>query len=355
MLIKLMLGVLQFKERAFIHMHDLFEQLNKGQHPDTLFITCADSRIDPTLITQAHPGDLFTLRNIGNIIPKYPSSSSEAAGIEYVLNEFDIKDIIICGHTQCGAMKGLLKNNIANQLPNVASWLSHSHSVLKSMHEDGTELIEDPEEKLIIATQKNILLQIAHLKTYPLIAEKLARNELTIHGWLYEVKTGKIQIYEPEKSDFIVLESALDNAIERRKNKIITNIAMDYLEKLSQPKSAKELHEFMRLFSELKDNINPIWPAIKETCNQKIWAELGTFYAAPLDNKFVALVQSGTQIKLPDLKKFQQNVIESVGYHQLCSQLIKSSFFSPPPKYNSIPKEYCSNSEDYSPGYSNNR
>lgn len=347
MLINLMLGVLQFKEIASVQMHDLFEQLNKGQNPDTLFITCADSRIIPSLITQAHPGDLFVLRNIGNIVPPYPSLSSEAAGIEYVLNKFEIKDIIICGHSQCGAMEGLLTPDIEKQMPVVASWLSHSHSVLKKMHDDETELITDRALKLTIATQQNILLQIAHLKTYPLIAQKLARNELTIHGWLYEVKTGKVQIYEPAKSDFMTLEAALDVAIERRKNKIITNIAMDYLEKLSQPKSAKEYQLLMPLFARLQDNINPIWHHIKEVSHQKIWEELGTFYGNPFESKFIALVESGSQIKLPDLKALQKNVVESVGYHQYCSQLIHASFFSPLPKPNTIPEEYCANAGEY--------
>ncbi len=346
MLIKLMLGVLQFNKKPYVEMQSLFEQLSKGQNPDTLFITCADSRIIPSLITQAYPGDLFVIRNIGNIIPPFPSQSSEAGGIEYALNELNIKDIIICGHSQCGAMKGLLMPNIAERLPAVASWLSHSDSVLQKMHEDRTELITDPEVKLSIATQKNILLQIEHLKTYPVIAKKLANNELTIHGWLYEFESGKMFIYESRSKKFISFEKALESAIDERKNKIINLIAMDYLEKFTHPKTAREYQLLMQLFTGLQHNIMPMWEYIKESSQLKIWEELGSFYNNPLDSKFIALVESGAKIKLTDLKKFQKNISESEGYHEYCSQLIRSSFFSKPQEHYTIPaNQYISLSE----------
>ncbi len=340
MLIKLMEGVLGFKEIAD-QMDALLQQLNTGQHPDTLFITCSDSRVIPSLITQAKPGDLFVHRNIGNIIPPYPSRASEAATIEYALSELDIKDIIICGHSQCGAMKGLLTPGIDKKLPAVGAWLSHSHSVLKTMHEDGTELIADPAKKLTVATQKNILLQIEHLKTYPLIAKKLASNELTIHGWLYDVRTGKVQIYEAEKSAFISLETALDVAIEKRKNKIVALTAMNYLERISQPKNTKELQALLQLFTHLEENLEPIWHKIRETAHQELWNELGVFYDNAFDKNFLSLLESGAQIKLPDLKKFQKNIIESKGYHQFCSQVIHASFFLPAPKTYTLKSEYC--------------
>ncbi|BCA96655.1 hypothetical protein TUM19329_30160 [Legionella antarctica] len=351
MLIKLMLGVLKFNKKPYVKMQSLFEQLGKGQDPETLFITCADSRINPGLITQAKPGELFVIRNIGNIIPPAPSQSSEAAAIEFALSELNIKDIIVCGHSQCGAMKGLLTPDIAKRLPAVASWLDHSASVLQKMHDDHTELLKDAEEKLSIATKQNILQQIEHLKTYPGIAKKLANNKLTIHGWLYEFESGKIFIYEPRANEFISLERALEFAIEDRKNKEINHLAMDYLEKLTHPKTAKEYQILMGLLARLQENIMPIWGGIKDSSQQKIWAELGNFYEGPLDSKFIALVESGSQIKLVDLNKFQKNIFASEGYRQHCSQLIQNSFFSNPQKPQDTPSNLNSSSSE-SPSYS---
>ena len=325
-----MLGMLQFKKQTFKEMQNLFTQLSSGQNPETLFITCADSRIVPSLITQADPGELFVIRNIGNIIPPYPSWTSEAGAIEYALNAFNIKDIIICGHSQCGAMKGLLTPDIKLQLPAVASWLTHSLSVLDKMHDDHSDLINDPIVKLSIATKNNIIQQVNHLKTYPLIAKKIANNELTIHGWLYEIESGKVFIYESKSNEFLSLEEALLRAIEARKNKITTNLVMDFLQPLTGPKSAQEYQQLMRLFTSIKNNIQPIWHLIKEAVQQKLWIELGGLYTNPVDSKFLALVESCSQIKLTGLNTFQKNVSESYGYQQYCSQLIRSSFFSQP-------------------------
>src|ERR1044072_8260783 len=136
MLIKLMLGVRQFQNGSFKSMQETFEGLMSAQKPEILFITCSDSRLIPNLFTQTQPGELFVIRNVGNIIPPSHTPSSEAAGIVFALNELNsIKDIIICGHSQCGAMKGLLAPNLKEYLPEVDAWLSHSHSVLKHLTE----------------------------------------------------------------------------------------------------------------------------------------------------------------------------------------------------------------------------
>lgn len=333
MLIKLMLGALQFRNKPFAEMKMLFEQLSQeGQNPETLFITCADSRIIPSLITQAPPGDLFVLRNIGNIIPPFPSLSSEAGGLEYALTAFKIKDIIICGHSQCGAMNGILAADLEGRVPTAAAWLRHSDSALKKMQEHHPDQLSEPSARLSALTKENILLQIEHLKTYPQVREQLARNELTIHGWLYELESGKIFIYEQKLNEFICLDDALILAIEARKNKICASLAMEYLEKLSHPQSAKEYQLLMQLFDRLQNNIVAIWELIKEPLQQKLWMELGGFYADPLDQQFVALMESGSQIKLTDLKRFQKHIVESEGYHQYCHQLARTSFFSTPPQ-----------------------
>ncbi|KTD57406.1 carbonic anhydrase [Legionella shakespearei] len=330
MLIKLMLGVLEFKRKDFKGLQNLFEQLSNGQHPETLFITCADSRVDPLLITHSLPGQLFVTRNIGNIVPPFPSSSSESAAIEYALSTFNIKDIIICGHSQCGAMNGLLTPDIEKQLPTVASWLSHSQPVLKKMNELHLDEANGWASKLTCATQLNIVQQVQHLKTYPVIVSKLAKNEVSIHGWLYEFETGKITVYDQQKDKFVPLEDALTVALNTRKNKIVSQIAMDYLNGLGRPRTAAECQQFMQLLANMKDNIQPIWEKIKELSRQKLWAELGGLYEKETDEDFITLLNSGSETQLPDLSPFQKNISESKGYRKYCSRLIHQSLFFKP-------------------------
>jgi len=286
-------------------MQALFEELSNGQNPETLFITCADSRIVPSLITQASPGELFVTRNIGNIIPPYSSSflSSEAAAIEYSINTFGIKDIIVCGHSQCGAMKGLLDPDLEKTLPHVASWLTHSHTARRS--------------SLMHTTKENIKLQLEHLKTYPVILEKLNRNELHLHGWYYELESGKIAVYEASSNEFIDIERALQLAIEARKNKIINHIVLDYLEE-------KNKSQFM---DEYYYDFTPIWHDIKMAVQQKLWTELGGFYENEQDDAFVSLVMSGAQFKLENLNRMQINIHESQEYQEPCRSLKNISIF----------------------------
>ncbi|AMP88881.1 carbonic anhydrase [Legionella pneumophila] len=331
MLIKLMLGLLEFKKKPFIGMRDLFEQLSTGQNPETLFITCSDSRIVPSLITQAAPGDLFSIRNIGNIIPPYPSSYSETGAIEYALKVLEIKDIIICGHSNCGAMKGLLTPHIEEHLPAVASWLNHSQAVLQEMHEERMTETNALTRELEIATKKNILLQMEHLKTYPLVIEKTTHKELTIHGWYYELETGQVFIYEPDLKEFINLEYALDRALESRKNKIVSGLCMNYLQQKIPLKSEKEYHQLIELITNLKDNILSIWEFIREPAKQQLWKELGGFYASPEDEEFIAMVESSTSLKLTELEEFRKKVTFT-NNNTATSLLLNSSIFKKPTK-----------------------
>ena len=321
-----MLGLLEFKKKPFQGMKDLFEQLSVKQNPETLFITCSDSRIVPSLITQADPGDLFSIRNIGNIIPPYPSSFSEAAALEYALNVLDIKDIIICGHSNCGAMKGLLTPHIEDQLPGVASWLGHSHAVLEEMKAERTTELSDPARELEIATKKNIVHQMNHLKTYPLIKAKMERKELTIHGWYYELVKGQVFIYEQELNEFINLEYALERALESRKNKILSGVSMNYLQKMLPLKSEAEYLHLMELMIKLQDNILPIWESIKKPVTKKLWEELGGFYDSLDDEKFKAMVESSTSFRLPALEEFRDS-ISFIDNNTSKSPLLSSSIF----------------------------
>ncbi|KTD60294.1 carbonic anhydrase [Legionella santicrucis] len=333
MLIKLMLGVRQFQDESFKQMQGIFEHLSEGQKPEILFITCSDSRLMPNLLTQTKPGELFVIRNVGNIIPPSNVPSSEAAGIVFALNELDsIKDIIICGHSHCGAMKGLLTPDLKDRLPEVSSWLQHSHSVLKQMQDTNTPHSSDFALNVRQATKLNILTQLEHLKSYPLVAEKLARGELNLHGWLYEFEKGEVLVYEPQVEEFVSFEKALALAISARRDKIIEQVAMNYLESLAHPRTTKEYEILIQLFSLLeKNNLLTIWPAIKTEATQKLWAELGGLYPSIEDLQFSTLLDQGCQLKLKNLQSFQKNIMESQGYQQYIEQIMRYSLFTPPP------------------------
>lgn len=201
---KLIAGVHHFQDEVFSDHKHLFEHLsNHGQRPETLFITCADSRINPNLLTQTGPGELFILRNAGNIVPPYTAvGGGEAATIEFAIATLNIRDIIICGHSHCGAMKGLLSpEGLQENLPAVASWLKNCESVRRILKENYRDELN--ERKLLnIATQENVLVQLEHLRTHPTVMARLQRKQLKIHGWIYKIETGDVFMYDRETGQF---------------------------------------------------------------------------------------------------------------------------------------------------------
>ena len=204
---KLIKGLHQFQAEVFEDRRELFERLSKGQHPDALFITCSDSRISPNLMMQTRPGDLFVMRNAGNIIPPYEAAgiSGEAATIEFAIQGLNVKDIIICGHSHCGAVAGLLNPDKLQKLPNVSRWLTHAQKAKQLVDENYNKL--DPEEVLSAAVQENVLVQLENLRTHPLVAERLANNSINIHAWVYQFETGEVFIYKPDEGQFLSLSS----------------------------------------------------------------------------------------------------------------------------------------------------
>src|SRR5947207_3345280 len=172
---KLIQGIHQFQKESFRPLRGLFEKLANGQNPETLFITCSDSRIDPTLLTKAQPGDLFILRNAGNIIPPHGAGNGgEAATIEFAVAALGVKDIIICGHSHCGAMKGLLQSELLTSLPAVSSWLSHAEKTLRIVSDNYGHL--DRDRLLTAAVEENVLVQLENLRTLPPVASRLVQG-----------------------------------------------------------------------------------------------------------------------------------------------------------------------------------
>ena len=194
-------GVLKFQQNVFPKMRARFEELAKGQHPHTLFITCSDSRIDPNLLTQTGPGELFVVRNAGNFVPRYgEANGGEAATIEYALAALADKltDVVVCGHSHCGAMKAVVGGG-APSLPAVDSWLRHAD-------ETGRAVAQVPEaERTWAAIERNVLAQLENLKTHPKVADALGRKAIQLHGWVYRFETGEVLASDAGRERFAPL------------------------------------------------------------------------------------------------------------------------------------------------------
>lgn len=201
---RLLQGLHHFQTTVFGSQRELFERLAKGQAPETLFITCSDSRIDPCLLTQTQPGELFILRNAGNLVPPYGASQGgEAATIEFAVAGLGVKEIIVCGHSHCGAMKGLLDPPPAKNFPALTRWLSHAESTRRIVSDKYVD--KDAASLLNVTIQENVLAQLENLRTHPVVASGLAQGKLKLHGWVYKIETGQVFGYDPHSGQFALL------------------------------------------------------------------------------------------------------------------------------------------------------
>ena len=191
-------GVRRFQVEVYPQQAEMFAQAASEKHsPHTLFITCADSRIDPIAITSSSTGEIFVARNIGNMVPAYGEMlGGVSAVIEFAVSSLGVRHVVICGHSHCGAMQGLLDPASVATMPTVESWLHNAHAALRvaeGLHEKAIKT--DPDLELIdILTEQNVLLQMRHLKTHPSVAGAIARGNLTISGWIYSIGTGEVRI-----------------------------------------------------------------------------------------------------------------------------------------------------------------
>lgn len=196
-------GVIDFQRRVFGKKKELFQQLGQGQQPLALFITCSDSRIAPDLLAQTQPGEMFVLRNAGNLVPPFSAGSgAEAATIEYAVVQLRVRDIILCGHSRCGAMHGLLEPAALGQLPSVAGWLEHARAVLPRVDAAGSL---GADERLNLAIEQNVLVQLDHLRTHPAVRETLAARSLRLHGWVYHFEHGRVDTFDALTGAFVPL------------------------------------------------------------------------------------------------------------------------------------------------------
>ena len=201
---KLYKGIHKFQESYFKKEEEFFKRLSKEQEPEVLFITCADSRVDPNLVTQSKPGELFIVRNVGNIIPPYDAikdKNSVAAAIEFAVLSLKVKDIIVCGHSNCGAMEALYKDERElTNMPHLKDWLKLAAPV-KDIVLKYYPMIQS-EARQRITEEENVLCQLHNIQTYPFVQEALNAGVLHLHGWYYNIGTGSIYYYNSSEDVF---------------------------------------------------------------------------------------------------------------------------------------------------------
>ena len=188
-------GVVKFQNEVYPRHSELFHRLDQGQSPEALFITCSDSRIETAMITQTDPGELFICRNAGNIVPPPAThTGGMSASIEFAVAVLQVPHIVVCGHTQCGAMKGAMNPDGLDGLPYVRDWLAYARGAVEIVEELGAGLSD--EERMAMLLRQNVILQLQHLRAHPSVARRLARGDLELHGWVYDIKTGAVDAFD---------------------------------------------------------------------------------------------------------------------------------------------------------------
>ena len=213
---KLIEGFKKFQHDVFKTKRDLFMSLARGQQPRALFITCSDSRIDPCLITQTEPGELFILRNAGNLVPSYGTNiGSTIATIEYAVGVLGVRNIIVCGHTDCAVVKAILEPEQVGDLPAVKAWLLQAEATRRVVRENYSHLTDDA--LYVATTQENVRIQLEHLQTHPVVAAKLRSHNVELHGWVYSIETGDVWTYDFEQDTFRSLLQSTAKPHRKRK------------------------------------------------------------------------------------------------------------------------------------------
>jgi carbonic anhydrase len=206
-------GALRFQGEVYHEHRDLFRELAAGQQPEALLITCSDSRVAPDLIVQAKPGDVFVCRNAGNIAPPYSDvTGGVTATIEYAVSVLDVRHIIVCGHSDCGAMKALLHPEKLQGMPAVRSWLRNAARAEVVVRENLPDL--DEKARIDALVEENVLAQLDNLRTHPCVASRLRAGALTLHGWVYDIESGQIRV-STNQSAFLPLAQSIQQDEEK--------------------------------------------------------------------------------------------------------------------------------------------
>lgn len=195
-------GVVRFQNEIYPQKKDLYEEICQTHAPEALFITCSDARIEVAALTQSSPGDLFICRNAGNIVPPHTDhTGAMTASIEYAVAALRVPHIVICGHTECGAMNGAMNPAALEGLPHVRDWLDYAMPAIEAVNALGPDVRR--EDRMALLLQRNVMLQLDHIKTHPAVAARLNEGDLELHGWVYDIKTGDVQAYDELTETFV--------------------------------------------------------------------------------------------------------------------------------------------------------
>jgi len=207
---KLIQGIIEFRNTVQKDYRKAFGKLAIEQLPDTLFIACSDSRVVPNTFASTNPGDLFVLRNVGNLIPpsgacgKSLSDESEAAAIEFAVGNLKVSNLVVCGHSECGAMRAILDGRESVPFVNLKSWLRHGESSLQRLKDDMHFPPDLSEQNKL--SQINVVEQMKNAETYPEVQKKIAEGKLTVHGWWFDLSTADVYYYDKKKNQFILID-----------------------------------------------------------------------------------------------------------------------------------------------------
>ncbi|MGC4053113.1 MAG: carbonic anhydrase [Paludibaculum sp.] len=201
-MIDILTGLKRFQSEVYPSHRDLFAHLAENQQPRALFITCSDSRVVPNLILQAEPGDLFLIRNAGNIVPPVGSADGggTVASIEYAVSALGITDVILCGHTNCGAMKGILHPEKVASMPNVAAWVQHAAPARREVEKLFPDVTEH--ERMERMVEQNVIQQVKNLLTHPFIRSRVEAGRMEIYGWVYDIRSGLVRGMDESGKEF---------------------------------------------------------------------------------------------------------------------------------------------------------
>jgi carbonic anhydrase len=207
---KLIKGIVDFRERLLPQYAERFRELAQGQAPDALFVTCSDSRVVPDLLASTDPGDLFVMRNVGNLIPPATAEGastgdlSEASAIEYSILVLNVSSIVVCGHSECGAMKAAIAREPMPDTPNLAKWLHHCASAVFRLDQEGP--LNPQLSRHDQLSQLNVLVQLEHLATYPIVRERIAEGTLLLTGWWFDIAKGEMWAFDRESRTFEIID-----------------------------------------------------------------------------------------------------------------------------------------------------
>jgi carbonic anhydrase len=218
---KLLDGIVDFHHRIRPSYRDTFARLALGQSPDCLFIACSDSRVVPNLFASTDPGDLFVVRNVGNLVPPGDASgramedgAAPAAAVEFATLVLGVRDVVVCGHSECGAMRAVLSGAAPDRAVNLAHWLQAAAPSARRLAEH--PVFGAPLEMHDRLSQVNVLQQLEHLRTYPIVREREAAGTLRLHGWWFDIARAEVDAFAPELGRFVSLVERLESGLEPR-------------------------------------------------------------------------------------------------------------------------------------------